>query len=63
MEIKILVKETGEQEVTIGGKLFASSSFPDKLKAIQEAAKAQCGIADFIQQATLDIATPCAGNA
>ena len=63
MEIKILVKETGEQEVTIGGMPLSLSSFKDKISAIREAAKAQGGIADFIQQASIDIGTPCAGNA
>ncbi len=64
LEIKILVKPTGEQEVTIGGKPFALVDLSDKIKAIREAAKAQCGIADFIHQASIDIiAAPCVGNA
>ena len=63
LEIKILIKKTGGQEVTIGGTPYELSSFTDKLVAIREAAKAKCGIEDFIKWASIDTATPCAGNA
>ncbi len=66
MEIKILVyKKTGKQEVTIGGIPYRQTTISDKIAAIQEATKAQCGIGDFIREAVgdLTIFQPVTGHA